>query len=317
MNHFRVLSKISIISRVVLAGLLIITGFALTRPVQAQQVNQITISVSPTVFELSANPGDVLSESFRIVNGTDQELTLTATPKNFTAEGEEGGVNLTEEETSFSLASWITASPTEVNVPARGSQIFDFTIAVPENAEPGGHFGSVIIQTEATQLDQTGASVSQEAGPLILVSVAGDIIEEASIIDFMPTKSFWESGPVVLETRVENSGNVHFKPSGTIVIKNMFGNEETTINLEERNVLPGTIRKLVNEWSPGFRVGNFTADLSIVYGPDSAIETASTSFIIFPYKIIIPALLGGILVVFVGIRYRSNFAAASRALRGK
>ncbi len=297
------------LSILLLAGLIAGSAYA--------QLSQVSISVSPTVFELSANPGDTLKESFRIVNGTDQAITLKAKAENFTAEGEEGGVNLTEDDTSYSLASWITVSPTDVTVPARGSQFFDFTINVPANAEPGGHFGAVIVSTKAVDVQNTGASVSQEAGPLILLSVSGDIVEQARIVDFKAAKSFWESGPVVLETRVENGGNVHFRPSGTIIIKNMFDKQETALDLEERNVLPGSIRKLTNEWSPGFKVGRYTATLSIVYGPDSQIDTASTSFIIFPYKIILPTLLGAILLLFALVKYRRRFAAAIRVLRGK
>lgn len=303
---------IKITSILLVAGLLFLATAA-----QAQQTNQLTISVSPTVFELSANPGESLDNSFRIVNGTDQAVTLTTTPKNFTAEGEEGGIELTEEETAFSLASWISVSPEQATVPARGSQTFEFMIDVPANAEPGGHFGSVIVQTEAAAVDSTGASVSQETGPLILVSVAGDITEAASIVDFKTTKNFWENGPIIFETRLENSGNVHFKPSGTISIKNMFGNEVTTVDLNEQNVLPGTIRKLQNEWSPGFAVGRYTADLSVVYGDDGSIDTATTTFIIFPYKIIVPALLGVIALLVIGIRSRRRIAAAGRALAGK
>ena len=294
---------------------LIVLAMVLT--VKAQQATQVTISVSPTVFELSANPGDTVENSFRIINGTDQELTLSATPKNFTASGEEGAVDLTEDETSFSLASWIGVDPLQTVVPARGSQTFDFRIDVPADAEPGGHFGSVIISTQPIAVDASGAAVSQEAGPLILVSVAGDIQKGGQIAEFKPQKSFWESGPVVLETRVENQGNVHFKPSGTIVIKNMFGQQVTTIDLEERNVLPGTIRKLVNEWSPGFAVGSYTADLSVVFDDGQSVATASASFIIFPWKVILPILLGVILLVFLLVKFRRRISAAGRALAGK
>lgn len=299
-----------------IVGLLCI-GLGMAGLVVAQQPNQITLSVSPPTFELSANPGDQLKNNFRIVNGTDSELTLTTTPKNFTAEGEEGAVSLTEEETGFSLASWISVNPTNAVVPARGSQTFTFTIDVPDGAEPGGHFGSIIVKTNPVVLDTTGAAVSQEAGPLILVSVAGDVTEAANIVDFRAQKNFWENGPVVLETRVENKGNVHFKPSGTITIKNMFGKEVTKLNLEEKNVLPGTIRKLINEWSPGFTVGRFTADLSIVFGPNQSVATATTSFTIFPYKVIIPALVGLILLIIFLIRSRKRLAAAAKALAGR
>lgn len=294
-----------------------LVGLAAVVGVRAQQATQVTISVSPTVFELSANPGDSISNSFRIINGTDQELTLQATPKNFTASGEEGAVDLTEDETSFSLASWISVEPRQTVIPARGSQTFDFTIDVPANAEPGGHFGSVIVNTQPIAIDASGAAVSQEAGPLILVSVAGDIKKGGQIAEFKAQKGFWETGPIVLETRVENQGNVHFKPSGTITIKNMFGQQVTTIDLEERNVLPGTIRKLVNEWNPGFAAGKYTADLTVVFEDGQNVATASTSFIVFPWKVIIPAILGVILLIFLLVKFRRRIAAAGRALAGK
>lgn len=301
-----------------LGSAFLLVATALTfNAVKAQDANGVTISVTPPTFELSANPGDTLDNSFKIVNGTDAELNLTTAIKNFTAEGEEGGVNLTEEETGFSLASWITVVPETAVLPARGSQTFSFNIDVPLNAEPGGHFGAILVSTEPPDQQNTGAAVSQEAGPLILVSVAGDIMEDASIVEFKSAKNFWETGPVVLETRVQNDGNVHFKPSGTITIKNMFGNEVTTINLEERNVLPGTIRKLTNEWSPGFTFGRFTADLSIVFWPDQQVETASTSFIIFPYKILVPAFLGVIILGVALFKGRKRISAAGKALFGK
>ena len=142
---------------------------------QQQETDTVALSVSPQVFEISADPGDTVNDSFKIVNGTDVDLSLTATPKNFTAEGEEGGVNLTEDETSYSLASWISVDPATVVIPARGSQVFDFNITVPVDAEPGSHLGSVIVQTDAATLDESGVAVSQEIGPLILVAVSGDV----------------------------------------------------------------------------------------------------------------------------------------------
>ncbi len=301
------------VAGIMLSAMAVFTGFS-----QAQQeTGTIALSVSPQVFEVSADPGDSVTESFKIVNGTDIELTLSATPKNFTPRGEEGGINLIQEGEPHSLAHWTTVSPAEVAVPARGSQVFDFTINLPFDAEPGSHLGSVIVQTNPIDIDGSGAVVSQEIGPLILVSVSGDIVESAEISSFT-TDSFWEKGPILLETRVTNNGNVHFKPSGTIEIKNMFGNVVATIDLDERNVLPNSTRKLVNEWAPGgFTVGHYTADLTMVYGSDNVILTDTTSFTVFPYKVIVPLTLGAILLVYLGIRYRGRLSRAGKALSGK
>jgi len=299
----------------IVAIMAVFTGFVFAQ--QPTTTDTIVLSVSPQVFEINANPGDTVTDSFKIVNGTDIDLTLTATPKNFTPEGEEGGVSLTEDTTSYSLASWITVSPNTVVLPARGSQIFDFDIVVPVNAEAGSHLGSVIVQTKAADLDESGVAISQETGPLMLLSISGDVQYGAQIASFT-TDSFWEKGPVVFETRITNSGNVHSKPRGTIEIKNMFGKVVTTIDVQEKNVLPDSTRLLLDEWAAdGFMVGKYTANLALVYGPDDTIMTSSTSFVVFPYKTIVPITLGVILLVYLAVRYRSRITKAGKALSGK
>ncbi|MCB9821065.1 hypothetical protein H6798_00810 [Candidatus Nomurabacteria bacterium] len=297
----------------VVIGLLIATIGA--SKVRAQQPERLVLNVSPTVIELDANRGNLVSGSFKVVNGSDVSVDLIATPKNFTASDEEGGVDITEQPTQYSLASWINVSPETVEVPSRGSQVFEYTINVPADAEPGGHFGVIIVSTDPQKVDLTGPSVVQEVGPLILVRVPGDTQEKASVVEFS-ADNFKQSGPIELITRVENQGNVHFKPQGKIEIKNMFGNTVTSIDLEERNVLPGTIRKLVNEWNPGgFTVGRYTANLTIVYGENNQIASASTTFIIFPYKTILPALLGLIVTIVLIVRNRSRIRKALSVLK--
>lgn len=286
------------------------------RAQEPQSAEQVTLSVSPVSVELDANPGQRIEGSFKIVSGADVTLELTTTPKNFTASGEEGGVDLTTDDTSYSLAKWITVSPQSVELPARSSQIFDYVIDVPADAEPGGHFGSVIVATEPVQVDTTGPAVSQEVGPLILVKIAGDTLQEASIVDFTTQDSLLENGPVIFSTRVENTGNVHFKPKGTIKIKDTFGREVTTIDLEEKNVLPSAIRKLTNDWNPtGFSFGLYTADLTLIYGLDNEIVTASTSFILFPYKTIVPATLVIVFVIYYVIKNRERISKATSVLK--
>lgn len=298
------------------AAVLIAASLIIAPKVDSQEANSISLNVSPTVIELDANPGGKQEGSFKIINGSDIALELVTTPKNFVASDEIGGVNLTEDDTSYSLADWISVSPETASVDARGSQIFNYTITVPQDAEPGGHFGSIIVQTEGVRIDETGPAVSQEVGPLILVRIAGDTFQEASIVEFATTDRFQEKGPVTFQTRIENTGNVHFKPRGTITIKNMFGKTVTTIDLEEKNVLPDSIRKLTNDWNPtGISIGRYTADLTLVYGVDDKIVTASTSYVLFPYKTVLPLVVALVVIVFIAIRHRKRIQKAITVLR--
>ncbi len=295
--------------------------FAL-QTVRAQEADQVTLLMSPQLIELSANPGDEpLVNMIRITNGGDFPVELKTTPQNIVPTGEEGGSVPTEDDTSYSLADWITVEPSLINLPPGETQDFTVTIAVPAIAEPGGHYGTVTFETVPPENNTGGAaaSVSQRLAPVILVSVAGDISESGEIASFESTKSFWTNEkPITLETRISNSGNVHFKPTGTITIKNMFGAEVTKIVLEEKNVLPDTVRKIETEWSdPGFAVGRYTADLSLVYGEGDTILVSSTTFTVFPWQTLLPVGLIVVAVLYLLIKFRSRVGTAFKVLAGK
>lgn len=284
------------------------------------QSSSTTISISPPVFELSANPGEQITNSIRVSNLSDDAQTIFVDKRNFTALGEEGAVDLTEDDTPYSLASWIAVDRDGVTIPAQESEVFDFTISVPANAEPGGHFGSIVFKTEPGELPEgeAGAAVGQEVGALLLVRIAGDIDEQAGVASFDVAGGLHEKGPITFETRIENTGNVHVKPRGMITINNMFGREVATVPLDERNVLPDAIRKVDTVWDDSsLRFGRYTADLSMVYGADGSLVKASTSVFIVPYKLLLgsAAVLG--LAGYVTYRYKDRFREAFKALAGK
>lgn len=300
--------------------------FALTvlmvQHARAQEADVVTLSISPKIINISTNPGgEPESNVIRLTNGSDLPVEITTEAKNILPTGEEGAVDLTSDQTSFSLVEWLTVEPTGVTLAPKTTQDFTITVAVPFNGEPGGHFGTVVFKTVPPEHDPgaAAATVSQEIAPVILVSVAGEITEEANIASFQATKSFWSNEkPITLDTRVENTGNVHFQPTGTITIKNMFGGEVTSIPLEEKNVLPNSIRNITTEWSdPGFAIGRYRADLSLVYGEDDVILVSTTSFTVIPWQTLLPVGLTTIAVLFILIKYRGRFGAAIRVLSGK
>lgn len=284
---------------------------------QAYAQEKVSLTISPPTFELSANPGDSLENTIKLENSTDKSLKILAEARNFTAVGEEGSVGLTEEETPFSLASWIKITPTEAELPAKSSRIFTFRTEVPLNAEPGGHFGSIIFKTRGIRPGETGAALSQEIGALVLLQIAGKTKEEASLESFSTKKSLWEYGPVEFETRIKNTGNVHLKPVGSIIITNIFGKKIATFETERRNVLPEAIRKIAGSWDQRLLLGKYTATAIFTYGTQSKILTASTTFFGFPYKI--GGVILAILLIF-GIflyRIRERLKLALKVLLGK
>lgn len=305
-RHIRTTSKIGITVALVCA--------LLYTPVSAAEAPKTGLAISPPTFELAANPGDVLKNSMRVDNMVDIPLEVTVEARNFAALGEDGGINLAPDQDEYSLASWITVSPKKLTIPARESRTFDYTITIPRNATPGGRFGSIIFQTAPTTAlsGGSGVAVSQEVGSLVFVKIAGEANEKASIASFAPTNNVNDRGPVHFDIRVKNDGNVHFKPSGTITISNFFGQKVATIPVNEQNVLPGAIRKMDASWNEGWLFGRYNATLSLVYGKDSQVITASTAFWGFPYKLVSVILL---ILIVVGIFLYPRRARIWRAFK--
>lgn len=294
------------------AFFLLTLAVGITPKAHAQQVVN-SLSVVPPSFEVSTKRGEVINKTIRIDNLADKPVQVTVDKRNFTAQGEEGDVNLTHEESSFSLASWIEVTPSKATIPAKSSQTFQYSIRVPTDAEPGGHFGSIIFATIPDKnLTQTGASFSQEVGSLILAEVAGDVKESAQIESFYAERNFYEAGPVQFIGRIKNLGNVHIKPKGFIEITDLLG-RKTRVPFEERNVLPDAIRKMTGRWDQNFLIGRYTATLFLTYGTGNQRMIASAQFYAFPVKYGLIVL--GILVVLWLIRKRLMLAA--KVLVGK
>ncbi len=272
------------------------------------------LAVTPPTFEINGNPGDTIKNTVKLENMHPYAVEIAVDRRNFTAVGEEGAVGLTEEDTSFSLASWIEVTPTSVTIPPKTAQYFTFNIKVPLNAEPGGHFGSLIFRTIPTEkLDGSGASLAQEIGSLVLLRIAGETVEQANIESFKTIKSIFEQGPVNFEIRLKNQGNVHTKPSGTIVITNMLGSQVASITVEPKNVLPGATRKLDAVWDTKWRLGRYSATYTAVLS-DQTTRSATTVFTIIPYRLIIVILVVLILIGLILKRYQKRLSLAWKIL---
>lgn len=269
------------------------------------------LAVSPPTFELSGNPGQVTTNAVRLENLRDAPVRVVIDKRNFSAVGEEGAVDLSMVENTYSLASWITVDPGEVVIPAKSTRTFNFSIRLPLNAEPGGHFGSIIFRTVPDNtLSGSGATVAQEIGALVLLKVAGATTEDAMITSFLPTQQLFEKGPITFITKVENLGNVHIKPYGNIIITGMTGKKIVAVDVESKNVLPGSIRKLEGTWDTTWRIGRYNATLNLIYGENNTQLSRTTSFIVFPYRIaiLLTIILAGIGSILYATRKRLKLA---------
>ncbi len=309
--------------RNIIRGVGILTLLAVLVPIHgvsnAQQAGQ-ALEITPTVINLEADPGQVIEDTqIKIRNITDQTLVVRAQYNDFVAGDEEDGTPrllLDEDENAepspYTIKDWLQTIP-EVTLEANEQKVINVTLNVPENASPGGHYGVIRFTGTPPEVDSSAVSLSASIGSLILVRVSGDVSEQANIAELYTSKdgekrSMFEYGPVTINTRFENSGNVHVQPSGTVTVRDMFGRTVESYNFNENkgNVLPQSIRRFENVLEKELLFGKFTVQADIVYGSDNSIVSSSTSFWVIPYKLIalgVAVLIG----LIIGLKQYNRF----------
>ena len=275
-------------------------------------------SVSPPVITLTADPGKSVTGTVKVTNLSDNALSLGVDKSYFAAKGEEGEVDLQTIDNNYSLAPWFNISAAAFSIAPKTTKEVKFSVDVPSSAEPGGRYGSLIFHTNPSALapGQSGAAIKQQLATLIFLRINGAANEKLRIESFAADNQYYEYGPINFTTRIRNQGNVHEKPSGTIVIKNMIGLKVATLPLEEKYVIPNSVRKLSNTWKSHWGIGKYTAQAT-VNGPNSAKLSATTSFIIFPYKVVLAILLILAFLYFFFARSRKRLKRTLRVLFGR
>lgn len=265
----------------------------------ATSANAVDVSITPLIREVSTKAGDTFTGSIEVKNESGTKQTFFPAARDFTSSSDTstGAPKFLETAgaPAQSLSSWTTFSKTSVEIDSKGSATIDYTVKVPEAAEPGGHYAGIFASTQAPDVkDGSGVSIAARVGSLLLVTVAGDIRTSAEVTSFRTDKSIYQSGPINFTASLKNSGNIHFKPKGTIDIKN--GTTVHSINFNENggNVLPSSARDFMETLDGTFSFGRYTATLDVTAqapNGDTIPLQSVVSFWVIPMSTILITLL--------------------------
>lgn len=287
------------------------------------------LTLSPTRFELSGNPGETITQEITLINESESIQNYYSSFSNFEAQGESGTPTFVESKDD--LDKWMSTYSI-VSIKAGQSISVPLTIKIPSNAEPGGHFASVFWgTTPPSSSNGSVVSVGAKIGVLILLSVNGETVESGGLVSFnIVDKKFWHATlPVSFEYRFKNDGGDRVKPTGKIKIRNTVFLPTKTLdaNPSSGNVLPRSTRKFSIDWLnythpedksgpanivgkffydvkyqwKNFAVGLYSARLNIAYGSQGAHAKDTAFFFVFPWQLVL-VMIVVIATVFFGGR---------------
>jgi len=109
-----------------------------------------SLSVSPHTFDLTVLPGETRTGKIKVGNRSEVPLPILTKTVDFSAAGEEGEMAFDElsQDISFASRKWIKIeNPNFILNPGETKEVY-FTIQVPENAEPGGHYATFLFEPQ-------------------------------------------------------------------------------------------------------------------------------------------------------------------------
>ncbi|MCX6727595.1 MAG: hypothetical protein NTX11_02165 [Candidatus Saccharibacteria bacterium] len=270
------------------------------------------IQISPVLIDLNTEKSNSYSLKITVTNVTAGDLALKQVVNDFRAKDDSGNPEVildnSEPSNGFSFKNWVSLPPSIV-LKSKESRVINATVNVPNDAEAGGHYGVIRFSGVAPGEENANVSIAASVGVLVLARVNGTISESLKLKDFYAEHngkktSLLQNGPLQIVERVENNGNVHVKPKGTITVKNMFGSTVLTTPISDpaKNILPNSNRKFSQEIKQKWMFGRYTARLDATYGYGNKVLSGSFSYWVIPYKLILIVLLV-LAVCIVGLRF--------------
>lgn len=303
--HHKLLSVVASLAAIILL-LSVLSHFSSAQSTISSQ----SLEISPPSQELAADPGQTIVAKAKVRNKSASTINVNVRIEDFTALGEEGQVALIEKGPQ-SLTSWVVLEPESFLLKPGESGEVVAKINVPKETA-GGRYGSFVFSIGGKETSGV-AAVSQEVASLFLIKISGPVVEQLAITDFS-APAFLEFGPIPFTLKFKNSGNVHVKPFGLINIRNVFGKTVKDVVVRgEANVIPQASRVITVSLDKKLLLGPFTALAVINYGSRNESLTATTTFFVFPVRIVAAVLL----VLFVLYLSRKRIGKAIRALAGK
>lgn len=241
------------------------------------------LAVSPHTFELDIFPGETITKKIKLTNKSQVALPILARTTDFTASDEEGGMAFDElsQDISFASRKWIKIeNPNFILNPGETREVY-FTIQVPENAEPGGHYAVMLFEPQLPSFyfEENKPRVIPVIGVLFLISIKTfalepEVEQKLEVVEFSLPKEerilvlenlfsktlgfiaqaaefiISEKSPSKFILRIKNNDIYHIKPYGKISIYNIFGKKVGETEVLQKTILPGKTRAFPVEFSP-------------------------------------------------------------------
>lgn len=227
----------------------------------SEPVERITLTPSSTTLKLGA--GDDHRGMMQVRNDGDVAYGFSVYARPYGVQNEAYDPDFTNQAENAGVYKWVQFDQTQHQIKPGETVTVSYTIRVPADAAPGGHYGVLFAETNERGLESTGVARKKRVGNLLYITVNGEYKTSGAFKEFI--LPFWQTQPpVVSSARIENSGNADFRAKVSTTAKDLFGRTKYSYT-GDPIVLPATTRLVEMEWENAPNFGIFKVQQSVEF----------------------------------------------------
>ncbi len=231
-----------------------------------------SISVSPSIFELKIPPGKTFTDSIRVVNVTEVTTDIVVYLSDFGL-SENGKIRFYDAGTAqYSLKDYVRINPTSFTLEPGEEKWVRFSLKMPAG-QVGESQGILFFQTVPRKVKSPAGRqvlVAARIGSTIYAAMKPTINASADIINVL-IRQTGDDRILEYAAIVHNTGNVHIRPKGKLVLQDSAGTKTSIPNINEKNssILRDSVRLYEGTLQGNFPEGIYRASLELDFGSEA------------------------------------------------
>lgn len=198
------------------------------------------LTLSPLRTEIEILPGKSVKGSLKIVNATDDTMTVRMNAEAFRIVDKNYNYAFNQ---NADVIKWVTFKEQDVVLKARESKQMQYTIAIPMGAKPGGRYISMFATTDVKSPD--GAiNARQRVGSLFYLTVIGEM-KIGGILTSVHSP-LWVGGNSRWSMTVRNDETTHFRTNYSMTIHSIINDRVLHKSTGNALIMPDTEREIIN-----------------------------------------------------------------------
>lgn len=276
-------------------ALVIFGGMGFSSSVNAADLKE-EMTISPTEKHFEVDPGDTIQDSFIILNSGEVPYDFITYTSPYSVSNGDYSAKYDVDAPRSDAYKWVQMDTPQWHANIRQTVTIPFTIHVPADAAPGGHYGIVFAETKPSG-DEVGIVRKKRLGMVLFVKVKGDAVNEGRVSN-ISIDWFRSRAPIEAFVSIEDNGNTDFVAQTKITVSDLFGGVKYSAS-NEYNIFPGTNRDIRLSWDDVSWFGLFKVKVDATVMGNTT--TRESYVLIAPYWLFIlfglAAVLGAIDVI--------------------